>query len=74
MCNEGRERGVGIIYVRKIYDDLALEAWTQRKKGRERKGGREAKMKKSAFHASIALIPSDLFNQSCKKEKLKQKA
>ena len=32
-----RERDVGLICV-KIYDDLALEAWTQRRRGEERRG------------------------------------
>ena len=35
MCKSKRERDVGIICVI-IYDDLALEAWTQRKRERER--------------------------------------
>ena len=50
---EGRERDVGIICVI-IYDDLALEAWTQIKGKREReRGGGEEKGKIST---TISLI------------------
>ena len=44
---KGRERDVGIICVI-IYDDLALEAWTQRKREKERERERKREIVKES--------------------------